>query len=270
MFGQLSLNSLRHELIIHQMPTQARASAKKPKERRALTPMPTVELVFFQDTPHGSGQQVPVPVHLLKRYILLASLVEADTGAEIELLSDGATDVLSGASVSSVFFTYADGRAPRAFFACPDLGVRVIGIVRVKFTLTAVGSYGHHVCAEVLSQAFDVVGSASYGGVENATPLTRTLAGHGVHARTGNRTAPARSAVNVLSVSRPPRRNAREDRPRLRRAPRILHAPQPRYPSSPDALARTLACTAPSLAPNSVVAMVHVGQPWYTGGECAS
>ncbi|KAJ7902326.1 velvet factor [Mycena leptocephala] len=178
--------NLRHELLIRQMPVEARASARKHQERRALDPLPVVELVFFE--PAGgdaTDSRVSVPLYQLTGYTLFAALVDADSEDEVEHLSDGKTNALCGAFISSLFpvpdpatetsaqhyssCSLTSVFVRRAAFACASL-------FRSSDLWMRSSSRDCSTRMSVCSAPFNVVAAANYGGVQNSTPLTRALA----------------------------------------------------------------------------------------------
>ncbi|KAJ7502431.1 velvet factor-domain-containing protein [Mycena galericulata] len=239
-----TVDSLRHQLIIRQMPEEARASGRKPQDRRALDPVPTVELRLFDK---GTDQRVRVSHYLLTRYTLFAFLVAPDSEKPIQILADGVTDVISGSSISSLFLADdPETDQPTAYFAFPDLGVRLTGEFRLKFVFTTEGRPGDCPIMFCLSESFRVGTATSYGGVQNSTPLTRMLAARGVNARIRNNArgskpkdahAPRRRGADLFASASPPSGSgSRPSRtpctpPRQRAmSPPIIHAPQPQYP----------------------------------------
>ncbi|KAJ7049926.1 velvet factor-domain-containing protein [Mycena amicta] len=196
-----------HRIVVRQMPTEARACSKNLKERRALTPMPAVELRLF-DTAYGDTRRVPLTPGELIPYVLHAGLVDAITLQEIECISHDSTPALRGTYVSSAFFAPLDrdksGKPTQtAVFVFPDLGVRAIGDrpVRLHFSLLRLDAMGHQLCAEEYSPEFRVFSSVAYSGVQNATPLTRILNQYTVRVRTRNHPSARRVTRNRLPRS---------------------------------------------------------------------
>ncbi|KAJ6594517.1 velvet factor-domain-containing protein [Mycena capillaripes] len=244
---QRSPASLRHELVIRQMPVQA--------QRRTLDPLPAVELVFFESSEDdATGRRVQVPLYQLTGYTLFAALVDAENEDEVEYLPDGQTDALCGIFISSLFPVRdpaEEDKRPTLFFAFPDLGVRATGRFRLRFTLSLFGPKECSTRMSVYSPPFSVVTAAKYGGVQNSTLLTRALASSGAHARIRNRARGARPRSGRLpdSIDSPPssgssaspdvlrsplrgRPSATRIRPRERTSTAlILHAPRPLYPA---------------------------------------
>ncbi|KAJ7680957.1 velvet factor-domain-containing protein [Mycena polygramma] len=246
--SQRGPEGLRYELVVRQMPSQARASSRKCQERRALDPIPAVELVFRE--PDESGKRVRVPHHKVTGYTLLAVLVDAQSGRDIEYLWDGQTEALCGSRFSSVFPVRdpsTEERRSTLFFAFPHLGVRETGRFKLRFTLLLFGPKGSTTPLSVCSLPFSVVSAAKYNGVHNATDLTRALFAGGVHARNrksakGAHSCRDPSADAEVPDHHPPGRPRRPSKPRSRRW--FIHAPQPRYPSreAPALLARAAEC----------------------------
>ncbi|KAJ7162172.1 velvet factor-domain-containing protein [Mycena filopes] len=179
-------DSLRHELIIRQMPFQARMSAMKGQERRVLDPVPAIELQLYDD----NKRQVEVLLHEgLTGYMMTATLVDATTQNEIENVGKRAkTPALCGVFLSAIFpVRYPDSEATTLFFAFPDLAIRALGKFRLRFTLSVIGPDGCPTLMSVCSEPFTVTTAGNYGGVQNSTELTRLLARYGVHARIRNK-----------------------------------------------------------------------------------
>lgn len=92
-----------------------------------------------------------MPIHLFTKYTLFAFLVAVDNEEPIKLLAvrtlcafyigthiaqDGTTDAISGSFISSLFLMDdPETKQPAAFFAFPDLGIRLTGTLRFKFVL---------------------------------------------------------------------------------------------------------------------------------------
>ncbi|KAJ7354600.1 velvet factor-domain-containing protein [Mycena albidolilacea] len=261
--------NLRHELLIRQMPVEARASAKGTHERRTLDPLPAVELKFYEPAEGDAEEKiVEVPLDQLTGHALFAELVDAESNAKIEYLPDGKTEALCGLAMSSLFRIPDEDERPAFFFAFPELGVRATGKFKFRFSLSLFSSAGCSTQMAVYSDPFKVVTAASYGGVHNATPLTEALNKFGgararirkkaTGANPRNRTdvCESPSTTFVPSTSRTSARAPRSTkRGRTRRSecsPRRLlppvYAPQPRHLllSSRGALAAHLMRTAES------------------------
>ncbi|KAJ7624148.1 velvet factor-domain-containing protein [Mycena rosella] len=151
--------------------------------RRALDPCPVVELCF---TDRQSKQRVYIPIYQLNGYTLFTALVLVNSETTIAFASDGMTPALCGTVSSSP--TPApdpdtDPALPTIFFAFHDLGVRLAGSYRLRFTLSFCGGIEHTKCMVAFSAPFRVVGGEHYSGVQCATALTRMLAKHGVRVR---------------------------------------------------------------------------------------
>ncbi|KAJ6507334.1 velvet factor-domain-containing protein [Mycena vitilis] len=247
--SQRGPEGLRYELVIRQMPTQARTSSRKWQGRRALDPIPAVELVFRE--PDESGKRVFVPRYKVTGYSLLAVLVDAQSGRDVEYLWDGQTEALCGSKLSSVFPVCdpsTEEKRSTLFFAFPHLGVRETGRFKLRFTLSVLGPKGSTTPLSVCSPPFSVVTSLKYPGVDNATELTKALYAGGVHTRLNRKVAKgSRSGRNSSGTAEvldhhPPGRRRRPSKARGRRW--LIHAPQPRYPSreAPALLARAAEC----------------------------
>ncbi|KAF7357878.1 Velvet factor [Mycena venus] len=214
--------TLRPELVIRQMPAEARASTKKQHERRALDPLPAIELQFFD----AIERRVHIPLYKVTGHTLFAELVGADSEDKVEYLRDEMTEALCGVFISSLF-PIPDPETPEPhstalLFAFPDLGVRATGHFRLRFTLSLFGATG---CTTtplaIYSPPFRVVTAANYGGVQNSTPITRALAAHGAHARIRKKARGANprsgprhyhspaSSVSSFSLGTPPHPDAR-------------------------------------------------------------
>ncbi|KAF8200039.1 velvet factor-domain-containing protein [Mycena galopus ATCC 62051] len=242
---QPSPATLRHELVIRQFPSEARASIKTRHERRPLDPIPAVELRFFEHADSeddATEKKVTVPMDQLTGYTLFAQLVDAESEKKIEYVRDGTTEALCGISISSLFRgPNEDGRST-LFFAFPNLGVCATGKFRLLFTLSLFGPKGCSTPMAVYSAPFKVVTAANYCGVQNASPLTTALALSGARARVRSkarganprqRTADDAPSVSAISSdkSRPLKRGRRSTgRVQPTPLPLLLHAPQPRYP----------------------------------------
>ncbi|KAJ7028534.1 velvet factor [Mycena alexandri] len=136
---------LLHELVIRQMPVEARTSSKRNQGARVLDPLPAIELRFFEPVEGGGpDRRVDVALHQrLTGYMLQAALVNTETDEEVEFLAaglDGKTRALCGVFLSSLFpVTDPDSGTPTLFFAFPDLAVRATGEFRLRFTLSIMG-----------------------------------------------------------------------------------------------------------------------------------
>ncbi|KAJ7760939.1 velvet factor-domain-containing protein, partial [Mycena metata] len=262
--------SLLHELVMRQMPVEARTSSKRnqgalilPFSIRVLDPLPAIELRFFEPAEGGGpNQRVDVALHQqLTGYMLQAALVKTETDEEVEFLADGKTRALCGVFLSSLFpVPDPDSGTPTLFFAFPDLAVRATGEFRLRFTLSVMGPTGCPKLMTINSPPFRVLTAAKYGGVQNSTALTRALANHGAHARVRNKARGARPRTSarrrledlVSASSSPPHSSTCGQNPVSRVAvdattvqpstPLLpLHAPRPCYPPSSDALEHLLA-----------------------------
>ncbi|KAJ7624146.1 velvet factor-domain-containing protein [Mycena rosella] len=167
--GDVDFKLSQVELLVRQMPIEARTSNKS--DRRVLDPTPVVEVCFYDPE---SQARVRVPIYQLNGYTLFAALVAADTGKHIAFLSDGITSALSGPANSAP--TPApdpdtDPALPATFFAFPDIGVRLTGTYRLRFTLSLCGDTEHTKRMVMFSAPFRVVSGAHYRGVKRAHPL---------------------------------------------------------------------------------------------------
>ncbi|KAJ6538829.1 velvet factor-domain-containing protein [Mycena vulgaris] len=167
------LASLRHELVVRQIPVEARA---RRVDRRILDPPPVVELCFYEP---GTERRVPVPLYQLIGYTLQAVLVGADD-AEVP-------DALSG---PCSFFPFvareSDSGSPGAaslFFVFPGLSINLTGAFRLRFNLTSLQTNRQAPFHVVFSAPFRVVGSSQFRGLGDTTQLTRILAAHGASVR---------------------------------------------------------------------------------------
>ncbi|KAJ7267693.1 velvet factor-domain-containing protein [Mycena haematopus] len=278
--GQPSLATLRHELFIRQFPVEARVSgsANKMVERRTLDPMPAIELRLFKqvddesDTtekrkPHFclGSMIVSVPVDQLTGHTLFAELVGAESEDRIEYLQDGATEVLCGVSMSSLFRGPDEDEGPTLFFAFPNLCVRATGRYRLRFTLSLFGPTAYSTKIAVYSPPFRILAACKYQGVHtsfgvtqrfeldltwntatDSTHLTSSLRKNGARVRVrknargakpSHRTtadsgdSPASSTCTLKTrPSKTPVRTLAAHPPLPGPLP-ILHAPQPRHPS---------------------------------------
>ncbi|KAK7006013.1 velvet factor-domain-containing protein [Favolaschia claudopus] len=242
--------TLRHELIVRQMPVEARASMRGRPDRRPLDPVPVVELRLFQRcSAAGFDQRIDVPLYKLTDYALCVELIDDESDEKVEYLGDKTTKVLSGYSVSSVYPAPDPEESERLglFFTFPHLGVRRTGVFKLRFTLSLLNPNECRSPIAIYSSAFRVVNAANYGGVRNSTPLTLALANRGARprirkkARGANPRQLRRLSLSVRSLSRScdssatpdvSRKEASETPAPVDAAPLllVLHAPQPRYP----------------------------------------
>ncbi|KAJ7782467.1 velvet factor-domain-containing protein [Mycena maculata] len=172
-----------------------------------MDPMPVLELCLFERT--ITPTRVPMTWDLVPMYSLFAWLVPPDGDEPIKVLKDGLTDSISGTWISSPYIMKdPENDQLTAFFAFPDLGVRLTGQFRFKFELAM--DCPHIVkdgnCKHPLkrfSKPFSVVPAAKYSGVQKATPLTHWLAENGVPAR-------VREKVRGVTAKELPRRGRPE------------------------------------------------------------
>ncbi|KAJ6498749.1 velvet factor-domain-containing protein [Mycena sanguinolenta] len=255
---QFNPASLRHQLVVRQFPLEARASGsvKKSLERRTLDPMPAVELMLFQQLDDETEKRE------LTGYALFAELIDPESGNKIEYLRDGATEVLCGVSISSLY----RGPDETLFFPFPNLGVRATGRFRIRFTLSC---FGRLDCSNltVCSPPFKMLTASKYRGTSNATELTLALAKNGALARVRKNARGARPnhrsseglrgddplSTDVSTVDLAPDRiRSTKPEPSPSKMPMVfspppqlltLHAPKPRYPSHGEVVAALLTNT---------------------------
>ncbi|KAJ7646670.1 velvet factor-domain-containing protein [Roridomyces roridus] len=208
-----SVNDFTFEMVIPQMPTTGRASGKSPtgaSNDLLPHPIPVVQLLVCN---RATKQRVNLPAWLVPKFTLFVYLVQRDDGEQVRFTPDRTAEALSGCHISSLFPVDLDDGSKSLYFAFPDLGVRCSGDYRFKFVLKVDNfdprdeSDADLYASVKYSNEFRIFTSTGYGGVQNATDLTRLLAEWGVHCRIRTKARGTNSAKQSTGVA--PRKRSR-------------------------------------------------------------
>ncbi|KAJ3087202.1 hypothetical protein HK102_011607 [Quaeritorhiza haematococci] len=170
----------RWVLKLRQQPKHSRKCGIGEKVgRRPLDPAPVVQLEIHED-PCNSEYS---PLVDNPYYFMYATLLSPHTGQELRLLRDGRTRTTTGSTISALVHLKDDEYREGSFFAFPDLGVRMEGTYRLKFSLFEIVGPGISFCASICSDEFEVLPAKKFSGMMESTPLIRAFAEQGLRIR---------------------------------------------------------------------------------------
>ncbi|KAI8805297.1 velvet factor-domain-containing protein [Cladochytrium replicatum] len=169
-----------YRLSLLQQPKQSRMCGFGEKvDRRPVDPPPIIQLEFTD----AQSSFTPAPGLESSYYFLYASLIAPDSVDELHFLRDGKTRSTTGSMVSSLYRLKGIDGKEGAFFVFPDLGVRMEGIYRLKFSLYEIVNSEIYFCISIISDIFNVYAAKKFPGMEESTQLSRTFAEQGLKIR---------------------------------------------------------------------------------------
>ncbi|CAD6969975.1 unnamed protein product [Tilletia controversa] len=117
-------------------------------------------------------------------YFMYAMLADADTDAELLVLSDGRTRSTTGSCVSCLYHLKdVKDNSDQGFFVFPDLSIRSEGRYRLKLSLfETIGNEVHH-CKSIYTAPFVVHSAKGFPGMNESTVLARSFASQGMKLR---------------------------------------------------------------------------------------
>ncbi|KAJ3043844.1 hypothetical protein HK097_001648, partial [Rhizophlyctis rosea] len=99
------------------------------------------------------------------------------------MLRDGKTSTTTGIVVSPLYRLKDVDNRDGLFFVFPDLGVRVEGVYKLRFTLFEIMGGEVYCGGYCLSDTFHVYPAKKFPGMEESTYLSRTFAEQGLNIR---------------------------------------------------------------------------------------
>ncbi|KAE8270090.1 hypothetical protein A4X09_0g2260 [Tilletia walkeri] len=117
-------------------------------------------------------------------YFMYAMLADAETDAELLVLSDGRTRSTTGSCVSCLYHLKdVKDNSDQGFFVFPDLSIRSEGRYRLKLSLfETIGNEVHH-CKSIYTAPFTVHSAKGFPGMNESTVLARSFASQGLKLR---------------------------------------------------------------------------------------
>ncbi|KAI8809079.1 velvet factor-domain-containing protein [Cladochytrium replicatum] len=169
-----------YRLSLLQQPKHSRMCGFGEKvDRRPVDPPPIIQLESID----AKSPYTPAPGLEDSYYFLYASLIAPDSGDELHFLRDGKTRSTTGSMVSSLYRLKGIDGKDGVFFVFPDLGVRMDGLYRLKFSLYEIFNSEIYFCTSIISDVFNVYAAKKFPGMEESTQLSRIFADQGLKIR---------------------------------------------------------------------------------------
>ncbi|EPZ35961.1 hypothetical protein ROZALSC1DRAFT_26506 [Rozella allomycis CSF55] len=151
-------------------------------DRRPIDPPPVLQLIVETNDSDSDEIWLNNPY-----YVVIASLVNAETGSVVELEGKAKTP-LAGNCTSSGFRLKDMNNNDALFFVFQDLSVRIDGTFKLRFDLFELVQQSDkaYYCATAKSNSFKVYLAKHFPGLNESTPLSRYLADHGIKMRVRN------------------------------------------------------------------------------------